>query len=124
MVPTMKTLTRIYHRDVLWPAWIELPRPGLQLGYSGHALAEATADNIRLEDLPTALPGDFLGIEATTFGGRMIEAVLRFPLDAPGGRPRDIVIAVRHDGLVKTVYANWADDLHTTLRRERYEQEE
>ena len=114
------TLTTLYHRDVGIPANLARPVAGLTLSYTGHALAAAAQDGLPRGYLPATLPSVFDTIELEALGGQAVKWVVRFPLEDFSGW--DIVLAVRFDGVVRTVWFNRSDDLHATLDRSRYAQ--
>mgnify|MGYP001559216200 CR=1 FL=1 len=121
----------LYHRDLGFPAGLQMPRPGALLEFSRHAIHAAADDHVTLDMLPLRLPAVFEVVEATTFAGRAMKWLVRLPLHCNvEGKMRDtgkdLVLAL---GLcvgdsncydVNTVFVNDRTDTHRTLRRERY----
>ena len=114
----MPPLTALYHRDLGIPANLARPAAGLALAYTHHALFAAEQDGLPRGYLPAALPSVFDLIEVATFAGKPTTWVVRFRL--PDFSDWDIVLAVRWDGTVRTVWFNRSDDQHETLDRSRY----
>jgi hypothetical protein len=115
MVSMRQLTTKTYHRDIGIPARLRMPAPGLRFRYTKHAQAAAKDD--RVVQLPACLPVGGTVVEVETLNGMtVLQWVVRFPwVDG-----RDMVLVVKPDGGIPTLWMNSKEDTHVTLRRHHY----
>src|SRR4051812_18076088 len=104
--------TKLYHVDVYMPDDFKRPVFEGELFYTAHARREAHND--RYGEIPLPKFFEAAGaklIEVETMDGRPIKQVWRRKLDAE----HDLVLVIKKDGAVKTVWINKTDDEHGTL---------
>jgi len=106
----------LYHKDIYWPESAARPLGGLPLRYGGHATGRAQKLGV---SLPATLPERFELIEVELDQGEVQKWVTRFPWTTND----DLVMVVKPNGFVKTVWLNHKDDKHCTLRCRRYQNE-
>lgn len=113
----------LYHRDIGFPADLKTPNGAFLVNYSDHARRAAADDRFGSISLPAAIdfrPGrgaELIEVE-TDPAGLIVKAVWRVRHDAEN----DIVMVIlMRQKLVKTVWLNRADDLHTTLDESKYD---
>ena len=117
----MNPMTRLYHRDVFWPCWVEIPKSGQPLVYSNHALTAGKDDGLGI--FPNALPETFDVVEVETVGRMPVKWTIRFT--HPTKPDRDVVIVLNRTfnpkgQNVRTVWVNSKTDTHKTLFKSRY----
>lgn len=116
-------MTRLYHSEVFMPPQLAKPCYRGRLSYTNHAKRAAMDDRYG----PIPLVFDFVPEEATLIESEVeqgpcgryiyvVKQVWRLPLDDT----RDLVMAITHDGRVKTVWVNLRSDKHKTLDRKKY----
>lgn len=109
-----------YHREIGFPEWLRLPTCLIRLSYTEHALNQARLD--RYGDFEPFLPYFFQVtkenlVEATQNEfGEWVKYVCRISLT----NIHDLVIVIKSDGVVKTVWINLNSDKHKTLNRDSY----
>lgn len=128
-------LTKRYHKDKGFPQGLDMPKPGMELQFSRHAVDKAIS-RTDLSLMPRRVPSDFEVIEVSTFADVAAWWVIRFPLMkltydkdkrtiARERTDKDVVMALGTTLVepltVRTVYLNHKDDKHSTLRLERYD---
>lgn len=108
----------LYHRD----AW-GLPNlkiatlNGVILSYHAQQQAIAKGICLKTKDLSTFIPADWVLIELEVIGGIPVKIVARQPFD----EVNDLVIVVlRKEKLVKTIWTNAKTDKHSTLDKSPY----
>lgn len=109
----------MFHKDVFIPRCVQSPCFSGELRYSRHALESAKARSRGNLWLPRVLPvsqASLVEVEWDEFAQAVHKQVWRLPYDDI----RDMVMPVLATGLVTTVWFNRRDDLHNTLKRERY----
>ncbi len=111
----------LYHKDIYLPAPIAtLGKRTITPRITGHAMDAAKADRYGAISIPSQVT--FSGsdvVEAELREGRVVKLVVRVPYDGT----RDLVLAIGFDkgaSFIKTVWFNLANDVHSTLQRERY----
>ena len=113
----------LYHKDVFLPRRIRVSVPsGIQkLQYSPHAINAAKSDRYGVIPLTDTVDFGTLEIVEVEHNGRqLVKAVLR-----ENGQEKNrvlVVMPIRGEWLVKTVWFNLANDKHRTLNRGVYEQ--
>jgi hypothetical protein len=129
----MLKLHKRYSSVIGLPTGLITPRPGTWLDYSPHSLKSHSKDGVRREMLPDRLPPSFRVVEVSTFAGKAMHWVVRFPQVANiNGKAvstgKDIVLALGFRGAesltVRTVYLNDRTDTHHTLNKEKYDRPE
>jgi hypothetical protein len=112
----------LYHKDIYLPEPVRtLKRVNLSYRISGHARKAAETDRYGVIEIAPNIT--FEGkdvVEAEVKNGKVEKLVVRLPYD----KERDViyVVGIYPDGKVlKTVWANLSNDLHSTLRRELYD---
>lgn len=118
---SISKLSKRYHAEVGFPQQMEQPVPGMFLWYTHHAWQEARDDRGHLEWLPLRLPSTYVLVEATMVGPVVASWLVRVPTP---GSPWDVVLAIRPDGMVRTVWANNTYDTHRTLDTSLYDKPE
>lgn len=110
---------QVYHKDVFAPGSIFASPGTLRVRYGHHAVQAAEDD--RCGDLSRYLrpyvdvdEAEIIEVEVTD--GKITKRVLRVPI-APN---LDLVMVVKADGFVKTVWGNFASDTHKTLDRSKF----
>lgn len=112
---------QVYHKDVYAPESV-FASPGVtRVRYSSHAVQAAEDD--RYGDLSRYLRpyvdiNEAEIIEVEVLGGVISKRVLRVPV----ADDLVLVMVVKADGFVKTVWGNLASDTHKTLNRSRFVQ--
>lgn len=107
-------IERTYHHEIGIPSRLAYPRSGLRLRFSKHAINAAREDG--LHQLPVSLPLGFQLIETTELSGVVVKWVVRFPWV----NGQDLVLVVRPNGQVKSMWVNSKEDTHVTLRKDKY----
>jgi hypothetical protein len=108
----------LYHYQLGFPSWFRALDGEMMLVYGSHARREAMLDRYGLIELPDSIDlADWTVIEIGVQHGEVTKYVLRSSLDTK----RDLVLVVRPNGFVKTVWTNLKDDVHRTLNTARYE---
>jgi hypothetical protein len=112
----------LYHVEVFMPKKFSKPCFAGRLRYTHHAQQEANSDKygtIALIEFFDPAMAQLIESEVEVFGSgafRVVKQLWRMPLDAE----RDLVMAIKNDGTVKTVWVNLRSDKHRTLNRSRY----
>lgn len=90
---------------------------GVVLSYHAQARALEKGINVKLKDLSTFIPLDWQLIELEVVNGVPIKIVARQPFD----EIEDLVIVIlRKERLIKTIWFNRRDDTHLTLDKSPY----
>jgi len=106
----------LYHYLLGFPK-VEMPKGILPLVYGEHAKDEIRSDRYGKINAPQSI--NFLHakiVELEVKNGCVEKVVARIHHDAR----RDLILVVKPDGFVKTVWLNTKDDKHKTLNRARY----
>ncbi len=112
--PKVVTSTQLFHKDIGIPGPLKSGPPvGMKLSYGFHSKLRAQEKGI--ENFPSNLPAYQL-IEVESQFGKASKWVVRVPYDAR----RDLVLVILPNGFVKTVWPNWRNDDHKTLKRFLY----
>lgn len=110
----------LYHREIGFPE-ITLPSGVFKLRYSGHARNEARKETLELGLPPTLDTTCSVPVEIEVIKSKVIKVVYR--LDYYGQKDLIIVASVvEYPWVVKTVWINYKNDKHSTLKRGRYVQ--
>lgn len=115
----MTPSTLLFHVEVFMPNNIRRPIFEGQLKYGPHARTEALRDrygNIELPKLFEASEARIIEAEFDVDTKTVVKQVWRQRLDDD----RDLVLVIRPDGFVKTVWVNLRSDKHRTLDKTRY----
>ena len=106
----------LYHYTIGFPR-VRLPVGLLPLRYSKHAQREMLSDRYAIINPPATLDvGKAKIIELETFRGEAVKFVARIPHSPK----HDLVLVVKPDGFVKTVWLNERNDRHSTLNKSKY----
>ena len=108
----------LYHKDIGFPT-CQVPS-AYDLHYSQHAQRQAQHKGI--QPLPEGVlvgPEDLIELETRRNGpvNEPVKCVFRVPHTTT----HDLIIVVKPDGFVKTVWLNAVDDLHDTLDASKYD---
>ena len=108
----------LYHFQLGFPQGLTLPSKGfLQLQYSAHAVKGSETHRYGMINLPAKVAfGACQLIEAEFQGGALAKVLVRVPYT----ETLDLVLAVKPNGFVKTVWLNESQDTHKTLNSGRY----
>lgn len=110
-------MTRLYHKDIGFPAPIEWPKAGMPLRFGWHAAVQWQRKTGSLHPPPPSqLPKIFECIEVETKDGSVIKWVVRFIWSLT----EDAVLVICPNGFVKSAWLNDCDDTHATLNTRRY----
>jgi hypothetical protein len=108
----------LYHREIGFPE-ISLPSGVFKLRYSEHARREARKETLELGLPPTLDTTCSVPVEIEVIKSKVIKVVYR--LDYYGNKDLIIVASVvQYPWVVKTVWINYKNDNHSTLKRDRY----
>lgn len=108
----------LYHFQIGFPEPSFLPAKGwLTLEYSRHAQNASQTDRYGFINLPERVAFKACqAVETEYQDNQLIKVLLRVPYS----EEFDLVLAVKPNGFVKTVWLNAVDDTHGTLDRARY----
>jgi hypothetical protein len=115
-------MTKLYHREVFAPEKLfgKLHGRALVLEFSSHARQACRNDRYGFIIPPTHLvvnQQDIIEVEEND--GQVEKVVIRLPYSR--NNQFDLVLAVKPDGFVKTVWLNERKDAHKTLDVSRYQ---
>jgi len=108
--------TKLYHYQVYMPK-LKLPDI-MNLSPSNHAIEASHTDRYGFIELPKTIKGrDCKLIELETVNNVPTKLVVRLSYSSR----LDLVLVLRHGGLIVTCWLNEKDDRHGTLDRSRYD---
>lgn len=113
-------MTKLYHKDVGFPDWFQKPEGNVRLKHTRHSIEQCFIDRTgSIKPFNTLNLRHCTVIEIETDQQFIVKYVLRMELDDE----RDVIYTVIPGNfwIVKTVWANMKDDLHSTLNRDRYQ---
>jgi hypothetical protein len=113
---------KLYHRDVFFkPSFHICAVKGIPLTFSKHAVDRVTDKSIDSRLVPRVISDTsrtvVIETETEDNGVTIVKQLIRHPYDAQN----DLVIAVKRDGFVKTMWLNKKTDTHRTLDKTKYE---
>jgi len=107
----------LYHREIGFPKNVKLFTGVFNLSYSFHAKSAANSDIYGLMELPETLDVTTgTPVEIEVENGIVVKSVYRAGYDDE----LDMVIVLKSNGFVKTVWFNKKSDKHNTLDHSKY----